>query len=466
MAQSATQTPLSNLWTTVLEAMRPLVSHAAFNGLLRQIRPLSFDGDTLVLGVPSEATRSLLVSQHLEQLQAQVRACLGQGVRVRLDVVTSAVGRSPAVPHVVRGQSGSRIGIGGDPAGLYDPFGAVPLNPRYTFENFVVADCNRFAHAAAMQVARAPGRSYNPLFIHSKAGLGKTHLMQAIGHRIKQQYPEAEVVYISAENFVNYMISAIRDNTIDAFRARFRRVDVWLVDDIQFIAAIEGPASEEEFFHTFNTLYETGKQVVIASDAPPRGLRLMNERLRSRLEMGIVADLRCPDLETRIAILEKKAEAEGVVLSREVLELIAKRIESNIRVLEGALTKVCAYISLTGHMPGLAEVEDLIADYSSSSREHNVSMAEIAEAVARRFGVEVEDLLGPKRQKDIMWARQVAIYLCRELTNSSLAAIGEFFGGRDHSTVLHSYNKVADRLTDDESVLFLINDLKSQLTAG
>ncbi|MBC7287863.1 MAG: chromosomal replication initiator protein DnaA, partial [Armatimonadetes bacterium] len=268
------------------------------------------------------------------------------------------------------------------------------------------------------------------------------------------------------ENFVNSMISAIRDNTIDAFRARYRRVDVWLVDDIQFIAAIEGPASEEEFFHTFNTLYETGKQVVIASDCPPRSLRLMNERLRSRLEMGIVADLRCPDLETRIAILEKKAEVEGIALSREVLELIAKRIESNIRVLEGALTKVCAYISLTGRMPSLAEVEDLIADYSSSSRERNVSMAEIAETVAKRFGMDVEDLVGPKRQKEIMWARQVAIYLCRELTDCSLAAIGEFFGGRDHSTVLHSYNKVAERLADDQAVLVLINDLKAQLDRG
>jgi chromosomal replication initiator protein len=314
-------------------------------------------------------------------------------------------------------------------------------------------------------VAKAPGRSYNPLFIHSKVGLGKTHLMQAIGHAIRARFPHAEVVYVSAENFVNHMISGIRDNTIDLFRARYRRVDVWLVDDIQFIAAIEGPASEEEFFHTFNTLYQTGKQVVIASDAPPRALRLMNERLRSRLEMGIVADLRCPDVETRVAILEKKAVAEGVDLPREMLELIAKRIESNIRVLEGALMKVCAHISLGGRIPSLSEVEDLIADYSAATSDRRPSVREIVEAVGNRMGVDPDDILGPKRQKELAWARQVAIYLCRELTDNSLAAIGQFFGGRDHSTVLHSYNKVAELLAEDQRVLFLINELKSSLTA-
>jgi chromosomal replication initiator protein len=462
MAQAVSGT-LEAVWAGALAQLESQIGEATFKALLRQTRPLSYDGRTVVLGVPSEFARDWLAARHLPQIRQGLAAILGHQVEIEMQVVggPAATARPPLRPPVQLAEPTAPYRIGSP----YDEFGALPLTPRYTFENFVVADCNRFAHAAAMQVAKAPGRSYNPLFIHSKAGLGKTHLMQAIGHFVKQRFPHAEVVYVTAENFVSYMISAIRDNTIDAFKARYRRVDVWLVDDIHFIAAIEAPASEEEFFHTFNTLYETGKQVVIASDAPPRALRLMNERLRSRLEMGIVADLRCPDLETRIAILEKKAAAEGVALGREILELIAKRIESNIRVLEGALTKVCAYVSLTGTVPSIAEVEELIADYSTATSEHRVSMAEIVDAVARRLGQDPEDLLGPKRHKDLLWARQVAIYLCRELTDSSLAAIGQYFGGRDHSTVLHSYHKVAQLLTEDQQVLFLINELKSQLSS-
>lgn len=461
MAHEATAS-VQQLWASTLELLRPRVSDATFEGLLRQASVVEFDGDRLVIALPSRFARNWLLRQHLDDIQQSLAAVAGRPVAVEMLVAEN--GTEPRRPPIVLPSSTSmpsREGVFGND---YDEFGATPLNPRYTFENFVVADCNRFAHAAAMQVARAPGESYNPLFIHSKAGLGKTHLMQALGHLVRERFPRAEVVYVSAENFVNHMISAIRENTMDAFRARYRRVDVWLVDDIQFIAAIEGPASEEEFFYTFNTLYETGKQVVIASDAPPRALRLMNERLRSRLEMGIVADLRCPDVETRVAILEKKAEAEGVDLPREIIELIAKRIESNIRVLEGALTKVCAYVSLTGATPDVGTVEELIADYSSAHSDSHVSMPEVVDAVAARLGIDPEDILGPKRRKEVAWARQIAIYLCRELTDNSLAAIGQYFGGRDHSTVLHSYNKIAELLAEDRRVLFLINDLKSQLS--
>ncbi len=277
--------------------------------------------------------------------------------------------------------------------------------------------------------------------------------------------PGLQVVYISAESFVNQLIAAMRDNHTAQFRRRYRNVDVWLVDDIQFIAAIKGPASEEEFFHTFNTLCETNKQVVIASDAPPRHLQLMNDRLRSRLEMGIVADLRCPDVETRIAILDKKARSEGLDLPREILTYIAEKIESNIRVLEGALLKVCAQISLTNEQPTLATVEELIADYSTAAAPRTVSIREVAEYVADQMECRLEDMLGPKRNQEIVWPRQVAIYLSRELTNHSLASIGDFFGGRDHSTILHAYNKVSALLETDEEVLWLINDLKSGLQA-
>ncbi|MGD9518530.1 MAG: chromosomal replication initiator protein DnaA [Armatimonadota bacterium] len=464
MAHSATASS-DEIWARALSQLRSHVSAATYEGFLRQTFIADYDGNTVVIGVPNAFARDWLERRHLGDIRDCLGVALGHPVEVLMEVFPVETGPVPSwLPpsssaSTPQGESEPSIGC------PYDGFGASRLNPRYTFENFVVADCNRFAHAAAMQVAKAPGESYNPLFIHSKSGLGKTHLMQALGHLVHQRFPHAQVMYVSAEDFVNHMISAIRENTVDAFRARYRRVDVWLVDDIQFIAAIEGPASEEEFFHTFNTLYETNKQVVIASDAPPRSLRLMNERLRSRLEMGIVADLRCPDVETRVAILEKKAAAERIELSRDVLELVAKRIESNIRVLEGALTKICAYISLTDQMPSLAQVEELIADYSSAINESHVSMPEIVDAVAERLGVSPDDILGPKRHKELSWARQVAIYLCRELTDGSLAAIGHFFGGRDHSTVLHSYNKVAELLAEDRRVLFLINELKSQLTA-
>ncbi|MCD6350998.1 MAG: chromosomal replication initiator protein DnaA [Armatimonadetes bacterium] len=452
------------IWAATLHQLRSAVSDATYLGFLRETRLLGYSDGRVVLGVPNTFARDWLQRRYMDLLRRSLSAAAGREVEIQwevipMDGVPEEIPLPPPAGPVAAAPSGQGIGY------PYDEFGAAPLNPRYTFDNFVVADCNRFAHAAAMQVAKAPGESYNPLFIHSKAGLGKTHLMQALGHLVRQRFPHAQVVYVSAENFVNHMISAIRENTVDAFRARYRRVDVWLVDDIQFIAAIEGPASEEEFFHTFNTLYETNKQVVIASDAPPRALRLLNDRLRSRLEMGIVADLRCPDVETRIAILEKKAAAEQMELPREVLELVAKRIESNIRVLEGALTKICAYASLTGEMPSVAKIEELIADYSSAVSESHVSMPEIVDAVAERLGVSPDDVRGPKRHKEVAWARQVAIYLCRELTDNSLAAIGHFFAGRDHSTVLHSYRKVADLLTDDRRVLFLINELKSQLTA-
>jgi chromosomal replication initiator protein len=337
------------------------------------------------------------------------------------------------------------------------------LNPRYTFESFVVADCNRFAHAAAVQVARSPGTAYNPLFIHSKVGLGKTHLMQAIGHRVLERRPEARVMYISAERFVNELISAIRDNRTANFRAKYRNVDVLLMDDIQFIAAIDGPTSEEEFFHTFNAIYDSDKQLVIACDAPPRQLQTLSPRVRTRLEAGIVADLRCPDVETRIAILEKKAQAENISLDRDILEYVAKQIESNIRVLEGALLKICATVSLSGVQPTLSVVQNIIADYSTNSEARHISIDDVVAYVSAQMDTPQQAILGPKRSKHIVWPRQVAIYLTRELTDLSLVDIGRYFGGRDHSTVLHAYNKVGDLIADDEKVMWLINNFKSAL---
>jgi len=473
------------VWRACLPLLAESVSPATFDGFLSGATVLSFDEEALTLGVANEFAKDWLERHHLGVLTE----CLGKvverplGMRIRVldnghEAATASAAApvavaeppvsAPAPPPVPPPASPAQAAPARPPAAavslLHDATGELrssPLNPKYTFENFVVADCNRFAHAAALQVGKSPGQAYNPLFIHSASGLGKTHLIQAIGHSILTNRPDCKVVYISAEAFVNHMISCMRDNTIDRFRQNYRSVDVWLVDDIQFIAAIEGPASEEEFFHTFNTLHETNRQVVVASDCPPRHLQLMNERLRSRLEMGIVADLRVPDVETRVAILEKKAQAEGVPISRDILEFVAAKIESNIRVLEGALLKICAYASLNNVAVTRGLVEEIIGDYSTSHTERRISLKEIVDLVAAETDVPEEDIVSKKRSADIAWARQVAMYLARELTDNSLARIGEFFGGRDHSTVLHSYNKVAELIEEDEQVLWLINDLRS-----
>ncbi|MCD6361693.1 MAG: chromosomal replication initiator protein DnaA [Armatimonadetes bacterium] len=457
------------LWSSALPLLQGRVSPATYDGFLTRAIALDYDGSRLALGVGSDFARDWLERNHAETVGDALRQVAERPVEVAFEVVPADVLPDLSTPPtggpaVQPTQSAPvmpappAMPLSPDATGELRPS---PLNPKHTFEHFVVADCNRFAHAAALQVAKSPGQAYNPLFIHSASGLGKTHLIQAIGHMILTNRPDMRVVYISAEAFVNHMISCVRDNTIDRFRSSYRSMDVWLVDDIQFIAAIEGPASEEEFFHTFNTLYDSNRQVVIASDCPPRHLQLMNERLRSRLEMGIVADLRAPDLETRVAILEKKAIAEGVPLSREILELVASRIESNVRVLEGALLKICAYASLNSIEITPSLVEEIIEDYSSATSDRRISLDEILALVAAELDVPPEDVVSKKRRADIAWARQVAIYLARELTDNSLARIGEFFGGRDHSTVLHSYNKVAEQMERDQQTLWLINDLKA-----
>jgi len=450
----------SDLWEAALEVLPQKVGRVTFDSFLRTSVPLELEGTAFTLGVPSEFARTWITERHLRTLERCLAELAEEPVQVRLAVVPVEALRPlprtqapPAVPAPVR-----------DVAATRSAFPSQPLNPKYSFDNFVVGTCNQFAHAAATQVAKAPGSTYCVLFLHSKVGLGKTHLMQAIGHYVQAYQPQFQVVYISAEQFVNHLISAIRDNRTEGFRQHYRSVDMWLVDDIQFIAAIEGQTSEEELFHTFNALYETGKQIVIASDCPPRQLQIMNERLRSRLQQGIVADLRPPDVDTRLAILEKKAQAEGVSISRDVLKRIAQQIESNIRVLEGALMKVCAYASLYSVDLTPQVVDGMIADYATGISTARVSIDEITKHVAAHFDVSVEQLKSPRRSRGITDARQIAIFLARELTDHSLHSIGTFFGGRDHSTVIHSYRKVSEAIEKDPQMLWLINNMKTTLS--
>jgi chromosomal replication initiator protein len=338
-----------------------------------------------------------------------------------------------------------------------------PLNPKYTFENFVVGKNNQFAQAASLAVAREPAKCYNPFFLHGGVGLGKTHLMQAIGHWVLAASPGLRVEYVSGDNFTFDVVSSIRDGRFSAFRNKYRQVDVWLVDDIQFIAAKE--RTESEFFQVFNALYETGRQVVITSDRPPKELQVMDDRLRSRFEWGLIADLKPPDLETRIAILEKRAAAEKVPIPEEVVNYIARVVKSNIRVLEGALTSVLAAVSLTGAEITLSLAAEQLRSHSVEAAYQPLSIPQVQQLVAEHFNLSVPELNARRRTRDIVFPRQIAMYLCRELLNSSYPSIARAFGGKDHSTVIHACAKIRDSL-QDPSVHALVSELGGRLRAG
>jgi chromosomal replication initiator protein len=321
------------------------------------------------------------------------------------------------------------------------------LNPKYLFDTFVIGSGNRFAHAASLAVAEAPAKAYNPLFIYGGVGLGKTHLMHAIGHYVLEHKPNAKVVYLSSEKFTNEFINSIRDNKAVEFRNKYRNVDVLLIDDIQFLAGKE--STQEEFFHTFNTLHEESKQIVISSDRPPREIPTLEDRLRSRFEWGLITDITPPDLETRIAILRKKAKAEGLDIPNEVMLYIANQIDTNIRELEGALIRVVAYSSLINKDINADLASEALRDIIPSSKPKVITILEIQRTVGEHFSVKLEDFKAKKRTKSVAFPRQIAMYLSRELTDYSLPKIGEEFGGRDHTTVIHAHEKISKLMQTD-----------------
>ena len=319
------------------------------------------------------------------------------------------------------------------------------LNPKYTFETFVVGNNNRFAHAAALAVGNEPGKSYNPLFLYGGVGLGKTHLMHAIGNRIVEDNTASNVLYVTSEKFTNQLINAIKDNKTEIFRNKYRNIDVLLIDDIQFIAGKD--RVQEEFFHTFNTLRENGKQIIISSDKPPRDIEFLEDRLKSRFEWGLLADISCPDYETRLAILRKKAQDENIIIDDSILSDIATKIDSNIRELEGVFNKIVARASLT-HSPITIELAENIINEFKYESEKVISSDFIKETVSKYFSIDKEELAGSKRSNDIAFPRQIAMYLCREIAGMSFPQIGVEFGNRDHSTVMHGYNKIAKEIKD------------------
>ena len=334
------------------------------------------------------------------------------------------------------------------------------MNPRYTFDTFVVGNCNQFAHAAAQAVAETPAKAYNPLFLYGGVGLGKTHLMQAVGHMIKGKWKEMRLAYVSSENFTNEVINSLRYDRMVSFRDKYRNVDILLMDDIQFIAGKE--RTQEEFFHTFNTLYEGQKQVVISSDCPPKEIPGLEERLRSRFAWGLTADLQAPDLETKRAILAKKTESQGVTLPDDVSDFVARKIKSSIRDLEGALTRLIAYSSLTGTAVTLAMAQQVLKNLVDLE-ERRVSIENIQRAVCREFGLSLPQLKAKDNSRGISYPRQIAMFLAKEMTPASLPQIGREFGGKHHTTVLHSINKIAELRESDRDLNRLLNKLRDSL---
>ena len=332
------------------------------------------------------------------------------------------------------------------------------LNPKYTFDNFVVGNNNRFAQAAALAVGDNPAKTYNPLFIYGGSGLGKTHLMQAIGNRMYQKNNSLNIVYVTSEQFTNHLINSIRDGKNDPFRNKYRSADALLIDDIQFIANKE--RVQEEFFHTFNTLYENGKQIIISSDKPPRDIPFLEDRLKSRFEWGLLADISCPDYETKVAILRKKALDENIIISDEILANIATKIDSNIRELEGVFNKILARAYLM-HCPITIELAENVINEFISKKEKVISSDYIQETVAKYFSIDKRDLIGEKRSNDIAFPRQIAMYLCREIANMSFPQIGVDFGKRDHSTVMHAYKKIEKEIKEKQNTKLIVESVKN-----
>ncbi|HTR47196.1 MAG TPA: chromosomal replication initiator protein DnaA [Verrucomicrobiae bacterium] len=430
-----------NLWDKILQHAERRVNPHSFATWFRPTRQERAEDDRLTIRVPTRLFCKRLTETYGELLQAVLAEIGRPGLALEF---ICAEAEQPATP------------VASPQAKLDFESWDTQLNPRYTFDKFIVGKSNQFAHAAAIAVAEQPSKSYNPLFLYGGVGLGKTHLMQAIGHTLKRRNPSLRLTYISAEKFTNEVIAAIRFERMPAFRDRFRNMDVLMVDDIQFIARAE--RTQEEFFHTFNALYDQQKQIVISSDCPPKEISSIEERLRSRFEWGLIADIQMPDLETKIAILQKKADSERVHVPDEVAEFIARSIKSNIRELEGALIRLIAYSSLTGAEINLSTAQQVLKNIIET-QEKKVTIEQIQKRVGEHFGMRAQDLKIRSNSKVIAFPRQIAMFLVKQLTTASLPEIGKQFGGKHHTTVLHSINKIESLRQKDKDLNRTINRL-------
>ncbi len=460
---------LSAVWSRTLESLTDSAVSGQQRAFMRLTRPLGLVEDTLLLAAPNDFAKDVLETRLRPMITGALSSQLGRDIQLAITV-------QPGDNGTLSGDFADSD-RGHDLVGDFDPphidtfrperrqshrgTEHARLNPKYVFETFVIGSSNRFAHAAAVAVAEAPAKAYNPLFIYGESGLGKTHLLHAIGHYARSLFTGLRVRYVSSEEFTNDFINSLRDDKASVFQRRYRDVDVLLVDDIQFLENKE--RTQEEFFHTFNTLHNANKQIVISSDRPPKQLSTLEDRLRTRFEWGLITDIQPPDLETRIAILRKKAVQERLAAPPEVLEFIASKIQSNIRELEGALIRVTAFASLNRQGVDLALAEVVLKDLIPDSGSPDITAATIMAATAEYFSMSLEDLCGTSRSRVLVNARQIAMYLCRELTDLSLPKIGQTFGGRDHTTVMHADRKIRSLMAERRSIYNQVTELTNRI---
>jgi chromosomal replication initiator protein len=490
MVHESGQPTLKELWERVLQALHNRVSSAVYKSWIISASPLRIEGDALVILVPNQFAKDLLEGKYREIIEGTIGEITGKRLQVQFqvsaaqldlplqfsdkssqeqeikvkekaglaqlsDAQKSSISSSELREHMASISVHSHSDAFDD---IPSEFSPIPLNPKYTFERFVVGRSNSLSHAAAWSVAHHPAEKYNPLFIYGGVGLGKTHLMQAIGHKVAEIYPKLRVAYVSGETFLYHVVTAIREDKTAAFRRAYRSVDVWLVDDIQFIASAE--RTEIEFFHIFNELYDTNRQIVICSDRPPKELNLGEARLRSRFEWGLITEISPPDLEHRIAILQRKAAEEGVHLPDDVALFIAQAIQTNIRGLEGALTRVIAYASLTGKPISIEIARESLRDYCDF-RQYTIELRHVLRAVAEHFNITIDDLKSQRRNRSLVLPRHIAMYLARELTSESLSDIGRVFG-KDHTLVLYAHGKIREEIRSNPAIARLASELRAR----
>ena len=465
----------NGLWTRCTASLREQVSEATWQMWLSSVEPIAVtdtghDG-VLVLGVPNSAVRDRVESRFVPLIEGTLASIAGQTVKVRLQVLNEV---PPPVPPSYSMPEPTGVtgvtGVTGD--GRSDPMSttapretkSVSLDSRFSFDTFVAASSNRLAHAAAQAVAETPGRSYNPLYIYGDSGLGKTHLLHAIGNYVRENFPKRTVLYVTTETFMNDFVDSLRMSTTIAFKRRYRECDVLLIDDVQFMQNKEG--LQEEFFHTYNDLHGTGKQIVLTSDRPPKSIETLEDRLRSRFLSGLITEIDPPDLETRLAILRSKAEADKDDIPHDVLEFIATHVKNNIRELEGALIRVTAFASLNREPISLPLAERVLYDIVTADEPRRITPQMILDATAARYGFTIDAICGPSRTRPLVTARQVAMYLVRNLTDYSYPAIARVFGGRDHTTVIHAVEKISGQMKERRQIYEQVTDLLLKIKTG
>jgi chromosomal replication initiator protein len=448
-----------HLWTSCVAVLRTRIADSAWKTWFETAWPVEFRDGTFILGVPNGVARERIESRYGDLVRSVIGEIAGRTSDLVIEVHTDRA--TVDIDRAVLGALPDSLAPSDDgamtPAAEQRAPDELPLNPKYTFDAFVIGASNRFAHAAALSVAETPARSYNPLFIYGGAGLGKTHLLHAIGHYVRENYQALRVRYVSTETFLNEFVDAIRTNTTTVFKRRYRECDVLLVDDVQFMENKEG--LQEEFFHTFNTLHGSGRQIVISSDRPPRSIATLEDRLRSRFEWGLITDVQPPELETRLAILRKKAEGERTPMPPEVLEYIATHITQNIRELEGALIRISAFASLNREPLTHTLAERVLGDLISSNEPRPVTPRAILEATSEMFEFSADELCGKSRSRPLVTARQISMYVFREMTDLSYPAIAREFGGRDHTTVIHAVDKIATLMKEKRSIYEQVTEL-------